>query len=297
VSSDQPVLIHTIGEMRQALRPHRQGGARIGFVPTMGALHEGHRSLIRTARSQCDLVVVSIYVNPTQFCPGEDFEKYPRRLQSDLEACAAEGVDYVFAPSDREMYGEGSLTTVHVAKLTEPLCGAFRPGHFDGVCTVVTKLFNIVQPDVAYFGQKDAQQAIVIQRMVVDLNIPVQIVVCPTVREPDGLATSSRNAYLDPQQRKQATCLYRALRAAEEAIRSGGVRDPDQLSRIMRNVVVKAGPCEIDYLQAVDAETLEPVGPDTRKILLAGAIHLGRTRLIDNIPVDLQDEGESGPCG
>ncbi|GAG12179.1 unnamed protein product, partial [marine sediment metagenome] len=266
---------------------HRLSGAKIGLVPTMGALHEGHLGLIRRARNECDTVVVSIYVNPAQFGSGEDLEKYPRQLQTDVDCCEAEGVDYVFAPSDAEMYGSGALTTIHVAKLTERLCGAFRPGHFDGVCTVVAKLFNIVQPDLAYFGQKDAQQAIVIQRMVAELNLPLRIAVCPTVRDPDGLAISSRNAYLSAKQREQATCLYRALRAGREAILAG-VTDPEELAGIMRKVVQAAGPCQIDYLEAVDADTLEPISEVQARTLLLGAIRLDGIRLIDNIVVEQQ---------
>jgi len=285
--STRPVLIQTLAEMRQALRPYRASGSRTGLVPTMGALHTGHASLIRQARSECSLVVVSIYVNPTQFGPNEDYSKYPRRLQADLETCARERVDYVFAPSDNEMYGGGSLTKVHVDRLTDGLCGAFRPGHFDGVCTVVAKLFNIVQPDAAYFGQKDAQQVAVIKRMVADLNFPLEIVVCPTVREADGLAMSSRNAYLSPEQRRQAPCLWQALQAGCEAI-GRGVRTSDEIAAIMRQKIEEIGPVPIDYLDVYDAVSLRR--PDTvgGTVLLAGAIRIGGTRLIDNVVVEVQ---------
>jgi len=293
MSAKPPTLIRTISELRQALRPYRQRGSRIGFVPTMGALHEGHLSLIRRARQECDVVVVSIYVNPTQFGPAEDFDRYPRQLEKDLQACEQEGVDFVFAPSDREMYGDGTLTTVHVARLTDRLCGPFRPGHFDGVCTVVAKLFNIVQPDAAYFGQKDAQQAVVIRRMTADLNFPVEIVVCPTVRESDGLAASSRNAYLTEQQRRQATCIYRALKAAEDEILAGQ-REPAVLIDKIRQVILDAGPCEIDYIEIVDPETLEPVRKVSGRVLIATAVRIGNTRLIDNIVVEAPQAAEGG---
>lgn len=281
----QPVLIRSVAEMRQALRPCRVSGSRIGLVPTMGALHAGHASLMQRARRECNIVVTSIYVNPTQFGPNEDFSKYPRRLQGDLEVCGQQGVDFVFAPADTEMYGNGTLTMIHVAKLSERLCGAMRPGHFDGVCTVVAKLFHIVQPDAAYFGQKDAQQVLVLQRMVADLTFPLQIVVCPIIREPDGLAMSSRNAYLEPQQRRQALCLYNALRAGREAI-GKGIKTSDRINAIMRDVILAAGAVRIDYLEAVDTRTLEAIDEVHGTVLLAGAIGLGTVRLIDNLVVD-----------
>jgi pantoate--beta-alanine ligase len=282
----QPILIHTIAEMRQALRASLAAGRRVGLVPTMGALHAGHASLLRRARSECDVLVASVYVNPIQFGPNEDFNKYPRQLQLDLEVCSREEVDFVFAPADAEMYGGGSLTTIHVAKLTDRLCGAFRPGHFDGVCTVVAKLFHIVQPDLAYFGQKDAQQVVALQRMVADLNIPAEIVVCPTIREPDGLAMSSRNAYLDPRQRQDALCLYRALQAGRDAIRKGA-RTSERVAAIMREVVAATGPFAIDYLEAVEARTLEPMNPLCGTVLLVGAIRIGSVRLIDNLVIEV----------
>lgn len=287
MNARQPVLIRTIAEMRQALRPYRGTTGRIGLVPTMGALHQAHASLMRRCRGDCSLVVVSVYVNPTQFGPNEDFGKYPRQLQADLEVCTAEGVDFVFAPSDKEMYGEGSLTKIHVDRLTEGLCGAVRPGHFDGVCTVVAKLFNIVQPDAAYFGQKDAQQVAVLQRMVADLNIPTEIVVCPLVREADGLAMSSRNKYLSPEQRRQALCLSQALQAGCQAIREGH-RNSDAIAAIMRQKIRQTGDFPIDYLAAYDARTLEPLAEVRGRVLLAGAIRLGQTRLIDNMVMEVQ---------
>lgn len=282
----QPVLIRTIAEMHHALKPYRTSGERVGLVPTMGALHAGHASLMRRARGECSTVVASIYVNPTQFGPDEDFARYPRQLEQDLDVCGREGVAFVFAPSDAEMYGGGTLTSVHVARLTERLCGAVRPGHFDGVCTVVAKLFHIVQPDAAYFGQKDAQQVAVLKRMVADLNFPVEMVVCPTVREADGLAMATRNAYLTPSQREQARCLYQALRTGQDAIESG-IRTASRVAGIMRDVVLAAGPVTIDYIEAVDAHSLEATEELTGTVLLAGAIRIGSTRLIDNLVVEV----------
>ena len=275
----------TIAEVREHVAAARARGRSVHLVPTMGALHGGHLSLVRAARGQDRFVVVSIFVNPTQFSPGEDFAKYPRPVEEDLAICRDSGVDLVFLPSVDEMYPPGSCTTVHVAGLTEPLCGAHRPGHFDGVTTVVAKLFNIVQPDAAYFGQKDAQQAIVIRRMVADLDIPVRIVVCPTVREPDGLAMSSRNAYLSPEERHQARCLHEALRLGESLIRRGERRSASVIAA-MRKHVVAAGPCAIDYIEAVDPESLRPVAVIDRPVLLALAVRIGSTRLIDNVLVD-----------
>jgi pantoate--beta-alanine ligase len=251
----------------------------------MGALHEGHCSLMRAARAACDEVVVSIFVNPTQFGPGEDFERYPRPLEADLTACWEEGVAAAFCPSVTEMYPPGSLTTVTVSRLTEGLCGAHRPGHFNGVTTVVTKLLNIVQPDAAFFGQKDAQQATVIRRMVRDLCMPVEIVVCPTVREPDGLAISSRNAYLSDGERQQALSLSTALRWVEAQVRAGQ-RDVETLVRGMRGQVEAAGPCTIDYVEIVDAEDLTPKTVVEGRCLVALAVRIGKTRLIDNVVVE-----------
>lgn len=252
----------------------------------MGALHEGHRSLIRAARAECDEVVVSIFVNPTQFGPGEDFERYPRPIEADLEACRQEGATAVFCPAASEMYPEGARTTVRVAGLTEGLCGAHRPGHFEGVTTIVTKLFNLVAPDRAYFGQKDYQQSVVIRRMVRDLLWPLEIVVCPTVREPDGLALSSRNAYLSPAEREQALSLSRALFWARDEILRG-VRDTAALIAGMRERIEAAGPCSIDYIEIVDADELTPMPVARGRCVLALAVRIGQTRLIDNVLVDV----------
>jgi len=275
----------TIADLRAHLEPQRRAGRRIGFVPTMGALHEGHLSLIRAARADCDEVVVSIFVNPTQFGPGEDYARYPRDEAADLAACRAEGVDVVFCPTVEQMYPPGDATRVVVARLTEVLCGPCRPGHFDGVTTVVAKLFNIVQPHRAYFGQKDAQQAVVIRRMTQDLCWPIEIVVCPTVREPDGLALSSRNAYLSADQRRQACCLYRSLEWARSEVEAGR-RDAEALVAGMRRRIEEAGPCTIDYIQVVDAETLEPRSVVEGRCLIALAVRIGPARLIDNIIVE-----------
>jgi pantoate--beta-alanine ligase len=229
-------------------------------------------------------VVVSIFVNPTQFSPGEDLARYPRPVEADLAACEKEGVHLVFLPSVSEMYPPDSCTTVHVAGLTDPLCGPHRPGHFDGVTTIVAKLFGIVQPDVAYFGQKDAQQAAVIRRMAADLDMKTRISTCPTVREADGLAMSSRNAYLSPADRRQARCLIEALRLGESLIRQGERRACEVVAT-MRAHIVAAGPCSIDYVEAVDPETLQPVATIDHPVLLALAVRIGETRLIDNLLV------------
>lgn len=278
-------VLHRIAEVREYLGPHRLAGRRIGFVPTMGALHEGHRSLIRAARRGCDQVVVSIFVNPTQFGPGEDFDRYPRPVEADMAACNDEGVDALFHPPVSQIYPGGSATTVAVARLTHGLCGAHRPGHFDGVTTVVAKLFNIVQPDAAYFGQKDAQQAAVIRRMVKDLLWPIEIVVCPTVREADGLALSSRNVYLSKAQRQQAVSLSVALLRARDQILAGQC-DVARLVARMREMIEAAGPCTIDYIEIVDAEDLTPLSTACGRCLVALAVRIGDTRLIDNVVVD-----------
>lgn len=275
----------TIAEARAAVRRARAAGASIHFVPTMGALHEGHYSLIRAARGPGRFVVVSIFVNPTQFGPNEDFARYPRPVEQDLAGCGREGTDLVFLPSTEELYPRPGVTTVHVAGVTETLCGPHRPGHFDGVATVVAKLFNIVLPDVAYFGQKDAQQAVVIRRMVADLDMPVEVVVCPIVRDADGVALSSRNAYLSPAQREQARCLVESLRIGERMIRDGEHRT-DEVILAMRRHITAAGPCAIDYVEAVDPETLQRPPTIGRRTLLALAVRIGSTRLIDNVVVE-----------
>ena len=257
----------------------------MGFVPTMGALHIGHISLIEAAVECCDYVVVSIFVNPTQFGPGEDFAKYPRPLARDLEICEKHGVHAVFAPTPEEMYSRENLTWVTVEQLTEPLCGRFRPGHFRGVATVCTKLFNIVGPDLAFFGQKDAQQTAVIRRMVADLNMPLEIVVCPTIREPDGLAVSSRNQYLNPQERKDAGVIFRSLQRGVELMRAGetdAARIKEDICAILRQVPA----LRVEYVSVVDAESLQELDQVRGEVLVAVAGRLGSTRLIDNVVVD-----------
>ncbi|MCX5644438.1 MAG: pantoate--beta-alanine ligase [Phycisphaerae bacterium] len=278
-------IAKTITEIRACVSQARAAGKTVGFVPTMGALHVGHVSLIKAAAERCDFVVVSIFVNPTQFGPGEDFEKYPRPLDKDLAICEESGVDAVFAPSPAEMYPRQNLTWVTVEKVSEPLCGRFRPGHFRGVATVCAKLFNVVGPNAAFFGQKDAQQVAVIQRMVADLNMPLEIVVCPTVREPDGLATSSRNQYLSPQERKDATVIYRALQRSAELIREGKAAAAE-ITRYMGEVLRQVPALRIEYVSIVDAESLDDLRRVEGKVLVAVAARLGSTRLIDNIVVD-----------
>ena len=275
-------LAKTIESVRTLVKAAKSEGKKVGLVPTMGALHVGHVSLMEAAAKECDFVVVSIFVNPTQFGPGEDFEKYPRPIEKDLEICKKAGVDVVFNPTPDVMYGPESLTWVTVDKLTEPLCGRFRPAHFRGVTTVCAKLFNIVLPDVAYFGQKDAQQAIVIKRMAADLNMPLEIVVCPTVREKDGLAISSRNKYLSEQERKEAAKIYRSLEKCRE-MAEAGVTDSNEIIAQMRFILQQIKDGRIEYVSIVDAETLESVDKITGRVIAAVAIKLGPARLIDNI--------------
>jgi pantoate--beta-alanine ligase len=281
------LAVKTINEVRQSVREAKKNGKRIGLVPTMGALHEGHLSLVRAAKSECDFVVVSVFVNPIQFGPNEDFEKYPRPIEKDLELCRQAGVDVVFHPEVKEMYPRELLTTVRVSKMTELLCGKSRPGHFQGVTTVVTKLFNIVGPDFAYFGQKDAQQALVLRRMAADLDVPITIRICPTVREESGLAKSSRNQYLNDAQRAQATCLSRSLRKAASLIKAGK-RETSELIREMETIITTAGPCRIDYISVNDLETLEEVSVVQKPVVIALSVNIGPARLIDNIMVDAE---------
>ncbi len=280
-----PPLVHTIQEVRRHLEPLRAEGERIGFVPTMGALHQGHLSLVETCARECDATVVSIFVNPTQFGPNEDYDKYPRTLEKDLEALAPYGVDLVFAPAVEEMYPQGFQTQVLVGGVTELWEGRSRPGHFAGVTTVVAKLLNIVQPQVAYFGHKDYQQSVVVRRMVRDLDLPVQIRVCPTVREEDGLALSSRNAYLSPQQRKQALTLSRSLQLAREMIHQGRRRAVDILAE-MKKLYDQQPDVRLDYLAVVDPETLLPVEEVAGPVVVLCAAWVGQTRLIDNLRVE-----------
>jgi pantoate--beta-alanine ligase len=280
-------VAETIEAVRKLVRAARSNAKTISLVPTMGALHVGHESLIRRAADETDFVVVSIFVNPTQFAADEDLEKYPRTFEADLQMCRRCGVDVVFAPASGQMYPGENLTWVNVEKLTGPLCGQTRPGHFRGVTTVCTKLFNIIMPDIAYFGQKDAQQAIVLKRMAADLNMPLQVVVCPTVREPDGLAVSSRNKYLGEQQRTDATVIYKSLQRCRELI-EGGVRNTEEIVAQMRKILEQVPGIEVEYVSIVDAETLKSCDRIRGTILAAVATRIGSARLIDNILVDVK---------
>jgi pantoate--beta-alanine ligase len=264
-------------------RLHREG-VTIGFVPTMGALHDGHRALIRAARLACDAVVVSIFVNPTQFGPAEDLSKYPRRLGLDRALCRSEGVDMVFAPDTQTMYPPGTQTVVTVPAVAHRWEGAARPHHFQGVATIVTKLLCLVQPDITWFGQKDYQQAALVQRLVKDLNLPVRLIIHPTVREADGLAMSSRNVYLSVPHRQAAPVLYRALQAGAAAVRAGERRGA-RIRRRMALVVAQEPLATPDYLAVCDPLTLEPLSTVRRKAVLLGAVRIGSVRLLDNILV------------
>jgi pantoate--beta-alanine ligase len=275
-------VITTVAEMRRARREMAGPPRRIGLVPTMGALHEGHVSLVRHARTHDDTVVASIFVNPTQFGPGEDYARYPRDPDRDLALLRGAGTDIVFMPPAEDVYPEGFDTYVQVEKLTQRLEGAHRPGHFRGVATVVAKLFNVVQPDRAYFGQKDAQQLAVIRRLTRDLDLTVEVVGLPTVREPDGLAMSSRNMYLSPEERQAAVVLYRSLEAAQELWRSG-VREASRIRERMSEVLAAEAVARIDYVSVADAETLEELETMDRPALVSLAVRIGRTRLIDNV--------------
>lgn len=274
-------LVHSIAAMRALCRAARSRGARLGLVPTMGALHEGHLSLVNAARAKSDLVAASIFVNPTQFGPNEDFAKYPRTLENDCALFEQAGVELVFAPSVEEMYPKGAVTWVVVEGLSDRLCGKSRPGHFRGVTTVVAKLFHIVEPDVAFFGQKDAAQVAIIRRMVRDLNMPVEIEVCPIVREPDGLAISSRNAYLSPQEREAALVLYRSLTQIQKRF-ADGERESVNLVAAAKQEFAAEPAVRLDYIEVVDPESLEPETVVTKRSLAAVAAFVGQTRLIDN---------------
>jgi pantoate--beta-alanine ligase len=274
-------ILSNITETGAACRLARANGQRLGLVPTMGALHEGHLSLVRAAKARCDTVAVSLFVNPTQFGPNEDLAKYPRPYERDRELLEKEGVAILFAPSAEEMYPQGKATWVVVEGLSERLDGRSRPGHFRGVTTVVSKLFHIIEPDVAFFGQKDAAQAAIIRRMVRDLNFPVEIVICPIVREPDGLAMSSRNDYLNPVERKQALALHRSLSRAEDEFRAGE-RSAARLIAAATKILAQEPQIRLDYFEIVDPDTLDCVEQIERPALVAVAAYVGSTRLIDN---------------
>jgi pantoate--beta-alanine ligase len=274
-------IVRTIADLRALLRPLREEGKRIGFVPTMGFLHEGHGALIRQSAARCDATVVSIFVNPTQFGPGEDLASYPRDLERDQNLCLEAEATVLFLPDVSEIYPTGFQTHIEPGPLAEPLCGQFRPGHFRGVTTVVAKLFNMVQPDLAFFGQKDFQQTVVIRRMARDLNLPVDVVVVPTIREADGLALSSRNTYLDEEARRRALGLSEGLLAAKVAF-DAGERNPETLLDLARKPL--SGVDSIQYLELVDTQNLEPIqGSVDRTAALCVAAYVGATRLIDNV--------------
>lgn len=280
-------ILSDISELRTTLRQLRSSSERptprsIAFVPTMGALHAGHRSLVQAARKRCDIVVVSIFVNPTQFGPNEDFSRYPRTLEQDCRMLEAEGVDVVFTPTTEAMYPPGASTFVDVEGVSDRLDGASRPGHFRGVATVVAKLFHIVQPDLALFGQKDAAQVAVLRKMVRDLDFPLEIILCPTVREPDGLAMSSRNRYLSAEERRQALTLFRALRSAEILVARGELH-ASALLQTMLATLQQEPAIRVDYIAVVDPETLLPIDDVNNGGLLAVAAYVGNTRLIDNV--------------
>jgi pantoate--beta-alanine ligase len=273
--------LKAVNELRHVLASERRSGKTIGLVPTMGALHAGHESLIRNARQGSHVVAVTIFVNPLQFGPNEDYGKYPRALPNDLEICERCGADFVFAPTMEEMYPFPQLTFVEVTRVSEHLCGAFRPGHFRGVATVVLKLFNIIQPDRAWFGEKDMQQLAVIRRMVADLNLSIEIIGVPTVREPDGLALSSRNQYLNPSERKAAPVLYRALQHAANLIHSCE-RNASKIREAAIAILNGEPLVRLEYLEVVDAE-MQPVSEISGPVRVAAAIRIGNTRLIDNV--------------
>src|SRR5258706_2629880 len=275
-------ICNTIEDMRVACRAARAGGKRLGFVPTMGALHDGHLSLVRAARASCDVVAASIFVNPTQFGPNEDLAKYPRTFERDRYLLKKEGVELLFVPSVEEMYPGGAVTWVTVGDLSDKLDGRSRPGHFRGVTTVVAKLFHIIEPDAAFFGQKDAAQVAIIRRMVADLKMPVEIVACPIVRDADGLAMSSRNAYLDPQQRQQALVLHRALMGVK-AFWEAGERHAGRLAAAGRQEIAAEKAVRLDYFEIVDPDSLDSVEHVAKVALVAVSAFVGPTRLIDNL--------------
>ena len=278
------LLLTTVAQLHDALGPYHRSGKRIGLAPTMGALHEGHLSLMRTSKTQCDVTVATIFVNPSQFGPQEDLAKYPRTLQADLDKLSTCGVDFVLAPADAEVYRPNHASWVQVGGVAEPLEGQRRSGHFRGVATIVLKLFNMSRADVAYFGQKDYQQVAVVRQMVEDLNVPIEICMCPIVREPDGLAMSSRNAYLSPGARRRATVLWQSLELARRLV-AEGCRDSETVAGQVREVILSAD-AEIDYVALVDPRTLLPVTTIERPTQVLLAVKIDSTRLIDNCILD-----------
>ncbi len=279
----KPVVLRDKKAARAYVTAQQKAGKTIALVPTMGALHEGHASLMRQARPKADIVIVSVFVNPTQFGPNEDFAKYPRTFQDDLLVCEREKVDAVFAPQPKDMYFEDRSAWVNEESLSRFLCGARRVGHFKGVCTVVSKLFNLFQPQVACFGKKDAQQLLILERMIRDLDFPIKVIECPLIREKSGLALSSRNKYLSPEEKKQALVLSQSLKAAKEAVSSG--KSANQVRNLITKIITSAPLAKIDYVSVVDRGTLEEVKSfkPGQKILIALAVYFGTTRLIDNV--------------
>ncbi len=277
-------ILKTINEVRSFVKEARLSGKTVGLVPTMGYLHEGHASLVKRSVSECDVTVVSVFVNPTQFAPNEDFEAYPRDLERDSKLVEDCGADVIFNPEAEEMYYQDATTTIEPAVLSKNLCGKTRPIHFGGVCTVVGKLFNIVKPDKAFFGQKDAQQLAIIKRMVRDLNFDVEIVGCPIIREADGLAKSSRNTYLDEKERKAALCLSEAVKLGKE-MAEGGEKNTKAILDKMISHIEKEPLARIDYVQAVDGVTMQDVEKAEGDTLFAMAVYIGKTRLIDNFSI------------
>ena len=275
------MLVKEIKELRTLIKSWKREGFTVGFVPTMGALHEGHESLIKKAVAENDKVVVSVFVNPTQFGPNEDYDSYPRDINKDLALCLNAGAALVFNPEPSEMYFDNKSTSVSVSNLTSVLCGAKRPGHFDGVCLVVSKLLNIVTPDKSYFGEKDAQQVAVLRRMVRDLNIDVEIVACPIIREEDGLAKSSRNTYLSKDERKAALVLSKSLELAKDSLKNGE-RNAIKLKEVIKAELNKESLAKIDYVEIVDSDSLENVELIEKSVLIPIAVYIGKTRLIDN---------------
>lgn len=280
------MILRTIAETKDYLNKARKAKKTIGLVPTMGFLHKGHLTLMEEARKKCDLVIASIFVNPLQFGVGEDFEEYPRDLTKDVELAKGVGVEAIFAPEVKEMYPKGYATFVDLEKVTEPLCGRSRPGHFRGVATVVTKLFNIIQPDFAYFGQKDAQQVMVIRTMATDLNMNLEIVTVPIVREEDGLAMSSRNVYLNPQERQQAVVLYQSLQKAKEAV-IAGESNPEKVINILEDLIKSKPLAQLEYAEILSLPDLANLTVIQGQILLALAVRFGKTRLIDNMLLEV----------
>ena len=291
------VVVVWAGELRARLDAARGQGATVGFVPTMGAFHEGHRTLMRAARAAHDVVVVSLFVNPLQFGPGEDLDRYPRDFEADLQVARQEGVDILFVPPVDEMYpAHHQLTTVHVEELTEGLCGSVRPGHFDGVATVVAKLFGLVGPATAYFGRKDAQQLAVVRRLAADLCLPIEVIGCPLVREPDGLALSSRNRNLSPAERAAATVISRGLRTGADLVRAGE-RDPGRVRRVVANVLTTEPLVRLEYAEVVRAGDLRPLERLEGEVLVAVAARVGDVRLIDNMTIRVDPAGASVDLG